>query len=551
MIATYNIEQFRDTFEHGFTWLNGFMLNARRFARKPALVDPDSGRRWTYAELNQDANRLAHALQNKGLQPGNVVMYMLFNSPEFALTYIAGHKLSAIGCPVNYRLSPGEISLQINDSKPHTFIYDAEFAETAQSALALAGHRPANIIVTSKAARAAAGSDDFDKFIANQPTSDPEPDERPHIYNETTRLYTSGTTNLAKAVPINSVNETLSAHDNIMHFPLNPTDRTMNMTPWFHRGGLHMGGPAPTFYVGGEVVILREFHPRRCLQIAADERVTFLIGAPATIALLARAQTHQPVDLSALRGLVAMGSPFDKAACEQYMRLFTPNILNGYGTTETFVNTMLRPHHLPEMVARTGQSCIDDDVRIVKLSETGAFTDPDDLVARDNKETGEIIIRAPGKSTGCYVNNPQMTGRKFHRGFHYTGDVGTWDEDEFITVLCRKDDMVIKAGENIYPAQVEGILNEHPKVAESAVIGVPDARLGQSLAAYIVPEDKSLTVQELKDYCANHPMLPGFKRPRYYKLVAGLPHTASGKIMHYKLRQQAGCDFNPQTQAQE
>lgn len=539
MRSTYDVEQFKDIFEHGYTWLNGFLRNVRRFGDKPALSDPDSSRRWTYSELNRDANRLAHALHQAGVKPGAVIMYMLFNSPEFALCYLAGQKIAAIGCPVNYRLSPGEIALQIDDSQPELFVYDEEFEETAVKALQLATYKPKLVLITSRRMRASQGCDDFDLFMQGQSEQNPGFSERPSIYDETTRLYTSGTTNLAKAVPINSINETLSAHDNIMHFPLNGTDKTMNITPWFHRGGLHMGGPCPTLYVGGEVVILREFNPRRCLQIAQDYEVTFMIGAPAIIALLARGQESHPVDLSRLRGLVAMGSPFEKAACERYMELFTPNILNGYGTTETFVNTMLRPYHLPEFTDRTGQACIDDDVRVVKIATDGTFTDPDDIVAKDDIEVGEIIIRAPGKSSGGYVNNPEMTAKKFYKGYHYTGDLGVWDKNEFVRVLSRKDDMVVKAGENIYPTQVEAILNEHPKIQECAVVGVPDKRLGQSLAAYIVPTDESLTVEELKEYCNTHPMLPGFKRPRYYNLVSELPHTATGKLMHYKLRAQA------------
>lgn len=543
MKPTYDVEGFKNVFEREFTWLNGFLRNAGRFCDLPAMTEADSGRRWTYSELNKDANRLAHALQKDGVAPGDVVMYMLFNSPEFALCYIAGQKISAIGCPVNYRLSAGEIALQINDSKPAMFVYDEEFGETARKALEMASFKPKRILVTSRAKRSEQGADDFDEFMKGQPKTNPELSEQPGIYDETTRFYTSGTTNLAKAVPMNSLNETLSAHDNIMNFPLNATDKTMNMTPWFHRGGLHMGGPCPTLYAGGEVVILREFNPRRCLQALEDYGVTFLIGAPSIIALLARAQERQPANVSSLRGIVAMGSPFEQAACKRYMELFTPNILNGYGTTETFVNTMLRPYHLPEMSDRTGQSCLDDDVRVVRISTDGSFTDPDDLVAKDNEEVGEIIIRAPGKSTGCYVNNPEMSAKKFHNGYHYTGDLGCWDKNEFVRVLSRKDDMVIKAGENIYPTQVEAILNEHPKIAECAVVGTPDKRLGQVLAAYIIPEDESLTVEELKEYCNTHPMLPAFKRPRHYNFVKSLPHTASGKLMHYKLRAQAAEQY--------
>lgn len=542
MTQTYDVDQFRDTFEHEYTWLNGFLRNVARFGERPAMYSPEHDRRWTYRELNADANRLAHALQADGAGRNSVIMYMLFNSPEFVFAYLAAHKLGAIGCPVNYRISAGELALIIDDSEPLAFIYDAAFGPVVGQALGLARHKPRRIVVVGETEAVPPGETAYAAHVADKPESDPEAGHRKHIYDETTRLYTSGTTHRAKAVPINDINEVLSAHDVLMHFPLNATDRTMNMTPWFHRGGLHAGGPTPTLYAGGEVVILREFNPRRCLDLAERERVTFLIGVPSIIALLARAQERAPADLSSLRGIVTMGSPFEKAACERYRELFTPNIFNGYGTTETFWNTFLRPHDLPEKAGSAGVSCTDDDVRLVRLAPDGGRAEPDDLVARDDTEIGEIIIRAPAKSAGCYVNNEEMSARKFHKGFHYTGDLGTWDEQGFVTVVSRKDDMIICAGENIYPTPIEAVLNEHPKVAESAVVGRPDRLHGQCVAAYVVPADDSLTVEELRAYCAEHPMLPAFRRPRFYTLVKELPHTATGKLLHYKVREQAERD---------
>lgn len=539
MVQTYDVETFRDNFEHEFTWLNGFMRNVLRFGDNPAMYDSYSDKRWTYKELNEDANRLENAFIADGVGQGDVVVYMLFNSPEFAFCYLACHKAGAIGCPVNFRLAPGEVALILDDSKPKVFVYGSEFAETAQAALHLAKWKPKRIVVVGSKSESQNNVTEFDAYVAEQDAANPKLPWRPHIYDETTRLYTSGTTNTPKAVPMNSLNEVLSAHDVMMHFPLNATDRTMNMTPWFHRGGVHSGGLTPTFYAGAQVIILREFNPRRCLQLAEQEKVTFLIGVPSLIALLARAQEFAPVNLSSLRGIVTMGSPFEKSACRRYMELFTPNIFNGYGTTETFWNTFLRPYNLPEMAGTAGQSCTDDDVRVIRPGQNGEHGDPDDLVAKDNEEIGEIIIRSPAKSAGSYVNNPEMTRQKFYKGFHYTGDLGTWDKNEFVTVVSRKDDMIISAGENIYPTQIEEILNEHPKVAESAVVGQPDKRHGQSVAAYIVRSDDSLTIDELKSFCMGHNMLPSFKQPKFFYFVEELPHTPTGKLMHYKVREMA------------
>lgn len=530
---TYDVSMFRETFETQYTYLNGFLRNVARFGDAPALHDPQSGRRWTYRQLNAQVNRLAHAMRQDGVGKNDVVMFALLNSPEFIFCYLAAHKVGAIACPVNYRQGAGEIALVIDDSRPKVFVYDAQFGTLSQDALALAEHKPDRVLVAG-----GQGAASFDGYMDGQPETDPPIDFHPHIYDETTRLYTSGTTNRPKGVPINNINEVLSAHDVIMHFPLTPTDRTMNMTPWFHRGGIHSGGPCPTLYVGGEVVILRDFHPRTCLEYAERYGVTFLIGVPTILAMLARAQERTPVDLSALRGIVTMGAPFEKAACEKYMQLLTPNIFNGYGTTETFWNTFLRPYDLPEMSGSAGRACTDDDVRVVAVHPDGSHAEPEEVVPHDNETPGEIIIRSPAKSAFCYYNNPEMTAQKFYKGWLYTGDMGTWDKNEFITICGRKDDMIVSAGENIYPTQIEAVLNEHPKVAESAVIGIPDRLRGEVVAAYIVPSDDSLTVEEIKAYCVQSPMLSSYKWPRSYTLVKELPHTATGKLMHYKLRQQ-------------
>lgn len=538
---TYDIEMFRDTFESRFTYLNGFLRNVSRFGNRPAVFDPQSGRRWTYRELNCEVNRLAHALRSDGIGKNDVVMFALLNSPEFVFFYLAAHKIGAIACPVNYRQGAGEIALVIDDSTPRVFVYDAEFGELSSEALELCQNRPAVELVVGaeEGASLPAGRKRYEDYVFEQPETDPPIDFEPHIYDETTRLYTSGTTNRPKGVPINNVNEVLSAHDVMMHFPLGPTDRTMNMTPWFHRGGIHSGGPCPTLYAGGEVVILRDFAPRTCLEYAQKYEISFLIGVPTIISMLARTQERSPFDLFALRGIVTMGAPFEKSACEKYMKLLTPNIFNGYGTTETFWNTFLRPFDLPDNAGSAGRSCTDDDVRLVALHPDGSRAEPDETVPHDSETPGEIIISSPAKSAFCYFNNEEMTKKKFYKGWLYTGDVGTWDENEFVTVSGRRDDMIVSAGENIYPAQIEAVLNDHPKVAESAVIGVPDKLRGEVVAAYIVPKDPSLTVEELKDYCTHSPMLSSYKWPRNYHIVESLPHTATGKLMHFKLRSYA------------
>ncbi len=545
MAYTYDISMFQETFESEFTWLNGFMRNVRRFGYRPAAIFPAENREWSYKQLNTEANRLANRMKADGVKKSDVVFMQLFNSPEFLFAYIATQKIGAIINPANFNLSPGETAEIINHNQPRVYIYDAEMAKTAVKALSLCTHKPDVVVAVNHSVKDFAAPEGhilYEDYVESADENDPPVDFAPHIYDEIVRLQTSGTTGTPKGVPLNNVNEVLSAHDVIMHFPLNPTDITMNMTPWFHRGGLHSGGPTPTLYVGGAVVIMRTFNPKVTLKYVETYQITFLTGVPSVLTLLATKQEKHPKDISSLKGIITMGSPLEKEQCIRFMKVLTPNLFNGYGTTETFWNTFLRPFDLPEMSGTAGRSCTDDEVRIVKVYDDRK-AEPDDVVATDNTEEGEIIIKCPQKSTYCYVNNPKSTEEKFYKGWMYTGDIGTWDEKQFITIAGRKDDMIISKGENIYPARIEEVINLHPKVSECIVTGVPDSTRGESLAAYVIKADDTLTVQELLDYCSESPNLSKYQVPRYYRFVTELPHTATGKKQHFVIKKQAREDL--------
>jgi acyl-CoA synthetase (AMP-forming)/AMP-acid ligase II len=530
----YDATAFREVFEQHFTYIAGVRRNSHRFAARPALHDPDSGRRWTYAELWADAGRVAAGLAGAGVRAGDVVVFQLYNGPEFALLWLAAQRLGAIASPINFRLSPGETAYVLDDSRPRAFVHDAGLGEMVRDALARAEHRPELLVVVGETA--APEGIAFDELLASgaQP---PEPPAGATIYDESTRLYTSGTTGMPKGVSLNALVEVLSAHDVIMHFPLSPEDRTMNMTPWFHRGGLYSGGPNPVFYVGAEAVALRQFDPATVLDRVQEHGLTFLIGAPTNLALLSAEQQARPRDLSSLHGIVTMGAPLDRASCLRYQELLTARIFNGYGTTEAFWNTFLRPADLPDHAGSAGRACTDDDVAVVRVYED-RVADPADHVAKDGSEVGEVIVRSV-KSGYAYVGQPDEQAARFRDGWLYIGDLATWDADEYVSIVGRKDDMIISGGENIHPTQVESVLNEHPAIADSAVVGVPDERWGELVVAYVVRTDPGLDAAACEAHCVGHPMLAGFKRPRAYRFVDTLPVTATGKKVHYQVREQA------------
>ncbi|MGW5521244.1 class I adenylate-forming enzyme family protein [Gordonia sp. NPDC003950] len=540
MSYVYDAHAYRSFFENEFTYLNGFRRNVSRYANAIAMIDPVTETTWTYAQLGADVDTVAAGLAAVGVNTGDVVAYQLLNGPEFAQLYLATQVAGAVGSPVNFRLAAGETAVILDVSRPKVYIYDTDYTTMVTEAIALADHTP-EILVGVGTGSLVDGpvSIRFDDL----PSDSAVPQSDRGVFDETTRLYTSGTTGMPKAVPMNSAIEIFSAHDVIMAFPLSPEDRTLNMTPWFHRGGLYCAGPNPTFYLGSSLVPMRAFDPEVVLDWVEKYQLTFLIGAPTNLAMLATAQQAKPRDLSSLRGIVTMGAPLEREAALHYQNILTPRIFNGYGSTEGFWNTFLRPTDLPDHAGTAGRACIDDDVRVVVVHDDGHLADPDEMVARDGSEVGEVIIRSP-KCAAAYYDSPLQEKAKYNGSWLHIGDLATWDADEFVTIVGRKDDMLISGGENVHPVQVEEALNGHPQVADSLVVGVPDDRWGRLVVAYVVPvEGAHPTPEELDAYCRTHPMLSQFKRPRAYRVIESLPVSATGKKLHYKATESAATEM--------
>ena len=539
------MEQFKTIFESRYTWIEGFMRNVRRYSEKIAMIDSDTGETWSYSQLNADTNKLCNALAKEGFTKSDVLMVQMINCPQFVFSYIACHKMQGVCCPVSYRISSGEMAFNIDDSKPKVIIVCQSKLESTLEALSLSHHKPLRLVVVGDTD--AEGVVSYSDYVSNVSVEEPVITTEYSIYNETTRLYTSGTTGRPKGVALTSINEVLSAHDVMIHFPMSYKDVTMNTTPWFHRGGLHCAGPCPTFYAGATLVIMGKFDAVKTLKLVWKYNITFIVGVPTVLEELADEQERQGYDIHALKGIVTMGSPLERSACIRYQKVLTPNIFNGYGTTETFWNTFLRPFDLPDNAGTAGASCVDDDVRVVKVYDDHR-AEPDEYVSKDGTEVGEVIICSPAKSPYLYVNNEEETERKYYKGFIYTNDLATWDENQFVTIIGRKDDMIISSGENIYPTEVEAVLNTHSKVRDCIVTSVPDKIRGQVVTAYVVPveavgDDTDGLAEELDAFCKESNEIANFKRPRYYRFVSQIPFNATGKKLHVKIKETASRDL--------
>lgn len=538
----YDTSELRRVFESRFTWAAAFERNTHRCAQRPALSDPPSGRSWTYAQLGADTGRLVAGLRDRGVGVGDIICYQLKNTPEFAMLYIAAQGLRAVSSPMNFRLAPAETAHILDQTRPVVFVYDGAEAGDVATALERAEHRPR--ILAAVGGELLPGAVRFEELFADEAPSFTAPEDA-STWDETSRLYTSGTTGMPKAVPLTSLNEVLTAHDVIMHFPLSPADKSMNMSPWFHRGGNYCAGPNTAFFVGAEVVTLPQFDPDAVLDGIQDHRLTYVIGAPTNLERLADAQEAHPRDLSSLRGIVTMGAPLERAAALRYQRVLTPRIANGYGTTEAFWNTYLRPEDLPAGAGSAGRACLDDDVAVVRV-QPDRISEPHEHADKDGREVGEVIMRSV-KSGFAYFGNPDEQAEKFRDGWMYPGDLATWDEDEIVTIVGRKDDMIISGGENVHPVQVEEVLAGHAGVADSIVVGVPDSQWGEAVVAYVVEHEDAFAgdaeaARELDAFLRESVELADYKRPRRYRFVAELPYTATGKKQHFKLKQQAPHD---------
>lgn len=539
----YDTTALREVVERRFTWAAGFERNVHRYANRTAMTDLPSGRTWTYAELGADAGRLVAGLAAHGVGTGDIIAHQLLNCPEFSLLYVAAQGLRAVSSPMNFRLSPGETAHALDQLRPAVYVYETSQSAQTADALRRAGFRPP-VLVAVGDGEPLPGAIGFDELYAAEAPGFTAPADG-STWDETSRLFTSGTTGMPKAVPLTSFNEVLTAHDVIMHFPVNPHDRTLNMSPWFHRGGNYCAGPNTMFYVGGEVVIMPKFNAAAVLDAVEQHRLTYLVGAPTNLERLADVQEAEPRDLSSLHGIVTMGAPLEKAAALRYQNVLSPRLGNGYGVTESFWNTFLRPYDVTNLPGTAGQACIDDDVAVVRVFDD-RVAEPDELAAKDNTEVGEVIMRSV-KAGYAYADNPDEQAAKFRDGWVYPGDLATWDENETITIVGRKDDMIISGGENVHPVQVEETLATHPDVAAVAVTGLPDTEWGQLVAAYVVPRPGSFTDEqaaatELDRFCKDSDDLANYKRPRRYAFVDELPMTATGKKKHFVLRNRATTD---------
>lgn len=504
---------------------NWLYQRALRTPRRAALTF--EGTTWTYAELQERIDRLASALRASGVCHGDRVAFLGLNQPSFLECLFAAARLGAIFVPLNFRLSGTELSFIINNAGVHTLIVDAPHRSIVDA------------IRTELPCRR--------YFSADQPADQwPSTDEliaahAPLRIGATVTedevaiiMYTSGTTGRPKGAMLTHGNIWWNNSNVLLTFDCLGSDIVLVVAPLFHIGGLNVN-TLVTWQTGGHILLHRTFDPSRFLGDIAKYRVTSTFAVPAMLLFVSQQPNFASADLSSLRTIVCGAAPVP----EPLMRLYADRgipINQGYGLTEASpLLTFLSPEWGIAKIGSAGRTPMFTEVRLVA---------PDGREVTAPGEKGEIIARGPNITKG-YWNNPEATAATIDaEGWLHTGDVGIFDDDGFLFIVDRVKDMVITGGENVYPAEVENVLYEHPAISEIAVIGLPDEQWGEAVVAVAaLKQDASLDLEELRTFATDR--LARFKLPSRLEIVSALPRNPAGKVLKFELRAQFGAAERP------
>jgi fatty-acyl-CoA synthase len=475
-----------------------------------AVVDLESGRPWSYAELNGAVDRLATWMTGEwGPRSGVRIATLARNCAEMLILHLACNRAGAIFVPFNWRLAPAEIAMLAGDARPELLFHDPEFAAPAN--IPRARHIAATLNLGAAATK-------------------PALDARPAFDAATTLLYTSGTSGRPKGVKISESNIFWSCANFNYGSDVGPRSVFLCDMPMFHTAGLITSVRAP-LQAGATVLISKGFDPQKTLARLSDPglRVTHYFSVPQMAGTL----WNQPgFDPGRLRGLVSWtigGAPCPKALSQKLLNVGI-RITEGYGMSETCSNLGMPPHDMDVLRAKAG-SCGLPFLSVETL-----------IVDHDGREVpagqvGELWVRGPSVTSG-YWNQPDATAKVFSNGWFMTGDAAMKDDEGFHYIVDRKKDMYISGGENVYPAEVEAAIAELPHVAECAVVGVPDERWGEVGRVYVIPVvGRRIMADEVLAFCTQR--LAKFKVPKTAVITDTLPRTASGKLQKHLLKQRA------------
>jgi fatty-acyl-CoA synthase len=446
----------------------------------------EGGRTWTYAELDARSDELAC-----GLSHGDRVSTLTGNSGEHVALMFACAKAGAILHPISWRLAPAEIAFQLDDAEPAVFLIEEEYRALGEAALELASVRPVLELASNTVLQGHAS--DSDPLLL---------------------IYTSGTTGKPKGALLTHANCFWTNLSFDLATGIRPEDVVLQVLPQFHCGGWNVQSIL-AWWKGAKIVLERGFDPERALELIESAQITSLMGVPANYLFMSQEPRFADADLSSLRLVVVGGAPMPVALLDVWAARGV-EIVQGYGLTEAAPNVLCLP---PEDARR----------------KAGYAGKPYPYVACDLSAEGELLVRGPNVFPG-YWRNDEATAEAFRDGWLLTGDMAERDDEGNYRIQGRLKDMVVSGGENVYPAEIEAVLHEHPAVADAAVVGVADEKWGEVCAAFVVA-DSPISEDELREHCLAQ--LARFKVPKSFSFVDELPRNSMGKIQKSELKVRA------------
>jgi fatty-acyl-CoA synthase len=483
------------------------------------------GRSWTYAELFERTEALARALRRLEVAPGDRVAYLGNNHPAFLETLFAVGHAGAVLVPLNTRLSAAELAYVLADSGSVVLVVSAELADTAREALD-AVHAVRQVIQVGDAPEAIAGAMTYEEWLND--AADGEPVDVPVTFEDPCMIiYTSGTTGRPKGAVITHGNVTWNTVNQLAHVDILSDDVALAVAPLFHTAGLNQV-TMPTLFKGGAVVVPPRFDAGELLETVGREHITAFSAVPTILQMIADHPAWDASDLSSLRHVVYGGSPVSERVARAWLARGVP-LLQGFGMTEASPGVLMAvADGAAERPVSTGVPHFFTDVAVLA----------DDVPQPPQGRTGELLVRGPNVFGGYWRRDEETAGSFLEGGWFRSGDVVRVDRDGWAYVVDRVKDMIISGGENVYPAEVEAALDDHPAVASCALVGVPDQRWGEVGLLYVAPQP-GMELDEASVISYLQARLARYKVPKYIRFVEALPTTAVGKVRRADLRRAA------------
>ena len=498
--------------------------SARRAPDRVALIG--RGQRLTYAQFDEQANRLANALLDLRLDKGAKVAILSTNSPEYAIAYFAIARTPYVSAHCSARSVTDELIYVLNKVEAEVLLFEARFGSALKGVLPRLD-KPIGLIQLDRPDEQEVQIADvmqLDQFVSGKSAEVPKValDENDAL----AITLTGGTTGLPKAVLVSHKARCASSVAAAEDFGLDENDIIIASTPLFHTAGLFVWF-ATAVMVGTSVVLPGAWDPVEFMRLVEQEKITAAFLVPSQLNDLITHPEFSEKSLKTLHNIGYAGAPMGRALFER-VESALPHVAftENYGQSEACPITIRCKKHGDEKLETVGRAASNAEIGVV--DQKGNLLRPG--------ETGDIVTRGD-QLFDAYFNDPEETAKAFRLpgGWLLTGDVGFLDDDGFLTLVDRSKDMLVSGGENVYPAEIENALYQHEAVAECAVFGIPDDRWGEVPAAHIVlSSDAVVSEEELIDFCESK--IARFKRPRIVKFVDSLPKTPVGKIQKNELR---------------